>query len=47
MAPSFEAELTDLISKACTHGADIRGAYDIETPDGDCYTVEITEISTE
>ena len=44
----FQIELAELIDHAREAGVDLRGAYDVRTPQPDHadYTVEITEVAT-
>lgn len=44
---AFETELGELVAQARREGTDVRGAYDMRTPNPDepDYTVEITEVT--
>ena len=46
-ASGFEAELRELVVQAQRAGTDVRGAYDMRTPNPNepDYTVEITEVA--
>jgi hypothetical protein len=46
-ASAFEIELDELVAEARRTGTDVRGVYDMRTPDPDepDYTVEITEVA--
>jgi hypothetical protein len=44
---AFETDLGELVAQARRQGTDLRGTYDIRTPNADKpdYTVEITEVT--
>jgi hypothetical protein len=44
---AFETELGEIVTQARREGTDVRGTYDMRTPNPDepNYTVEITEVT--